>query len=195
MNKIYALTDQQKNVWNSEMFYSGTNINNIGGYLLIKEKVDFKLLEKATNIYVKNNEAIRYHFSLKDKKTVQILNEYKPFKLEIISVDNLDSLKKYTTELVSTPLKILDTNLYKFILFSLPDGRGGIIPVFHHLISDAWSLSLFISEIIDIYSKLLKNVDEFSEFPAYSEYITSWEEYEKGTKFIKDKEFWNNTFN
>ena len=59
MNKIYALTDQQKNVWNSEMFYSGTNINNIGGYLLIKEKVDFKLLEKATNIYVKNNEAIR----------------------------------------------------------------------------------------------------------------------------------------
>lgn len=195
MNKIYALTDQQKNVWNSEMFYSGTNINNIGGYLLIKEKVDFKLLEKATNIYVKNNEAIRYHFSLKDKKPVQILNEYKPFKLEIISVDNLDSLKKYTTELVSTPLKILDINLYKFILFSLPDGRGGIIPVFHHLISDAWSLSLFISEIIDIYSKLLKNVDEFSEFPAYSEYITSCEEYEKGTKFIKDKEFWNNTFN
>ena len=195
MNRIYELTDQQKNVWNSEMFYSGTNINNIGGYLLIKEKVDLKLLEKAANLYVKNNEAIRYNFSLKDTKLVQMLNEYKPFNLEKISVDNFDALNKYTTELVSKPFKVLDTNLYKFILFYLPDGRGGIITVFHHLISDAWSLSLFISEIIDIYSSLLKKVDEFSEFPSYSEYITSCEEYEKGTRFIKDKDFWNNTFN
>ena len=194
MNKVFALTDQQKNVWNSEMFYSGTNINNIGGYLLINEKVDFKLLEQAANIYVKNNEVIRYNFSLKGTEPVQTLTEYSPFKLEIISVENMDSLMEITTELVSKPFKILNNNLYNFNLFTLPDGRGGIIPIFHHLIGDAWSLSLFISEFIDIYSKLSKGIDEFTAYPSYSEYIISSQEYENSSKYLKDKEFWDNIF-
>ena len=194
MNKVFALTDQQKNVWNSEMFYSGTNINNIGGYLLINEKVDFKLLEQAANIYVKNNEVIRYNFSLKGTEPVQTLTEYSPFKLEIISVENMDSLMEITTELVSKPFKILNNNLYNFNLFTLPDGRGGIIPIFHHLIGDAWSLSLFISEFNDIYSKLSKGIDEFTAYPSYSEYIISSQEYENSSKYLKDKEFWDNIF-
>ena len=47
MNSLFELTDQQKNIWNSEVFYSGTNINNIGGYLLLNEKVNIPLLQKG----------------------------------------------------------------------------------------------------------------------------------------------------
>lgn len=195
MEKLFTLTDQQKNVWNSEMFYSGTNINNIGGYLLIKETVNFKLLEKAANIYVKNNEVIRYQFDLKDSDPIQIIKDYSTFKLKTISVENINDLSNLTTELVSRPFKILKSNLYTFTLFKLPNGQGGIIPVFHHLIADAWSLSLFISEIIDIYSKLLQGIDEFPVYPAYSDYILSCQNYERGSKILKDKEFWENIFN
>ena len=124
MEKFFRLTDQQENVWNSEMFYSGSNINTIGGYLFIKDKVDFSLLEKATNIYVMNNEVIRYHFDLKDGKPIQRLTEYTPFKLDLISVDSIDELNNVTTEVVSKPLKIFNSNLFKFILFRLNDGRG-----------------------------------------------------------------------
>ena len=41
MENFFALTDQQKNVWNSEMFYSGTNINNIG-IINVSNSVDKK---------------------------------------------------------------------------------------------------------------------------------------------------------
>ena len=117
MEKLFTLTDQQKNVWNSEMFYSGTNINNIGGYLLIKETVNFKLLEKAANIYVKNNEVIRYQFDLKDSDPIQIIKDYSTFKLKTISVENINDLSNLTTELVSKPFKILNNNLhYKIII-------------------------------------------------------------------------------
>ena len=194
MNKNYALTDQQKNVWNSEMFYSGTNINNIGGYLLINEKVNFELLEKAANIYIKNNEVTRYHFNLENNEPLQTLIEYSPFKLKLISVDSMDALKELTTELVSKPFEIINSDLYSFTLFSLPDGRGGVIPIFHHLIADAWSLSLFISEFVDIYSNLLEGMNDFQVYPSYSEYIVSSEEYEKSNRFLKDKDFWNSTF-
>ena len=51
----------------------------------------------------------------------------------------------------------------------------GVITVFHHLIADAWSLSLFISEITDIYSKLLSiNNSSFETFTPYPSYSTNF---------------------
>ena len=74
----------------------------------------------------------------------------------------------------------------------------GVITVFHHLIADAWSLSLFISEITDIYSKLLSinnsSFETFTPYPSYSTYIASCEEYEKSERYVKDKDFWTNDF-
>ena len=71
----------------------------------------------------------------------------------------------------------------------------GIVTIFHHLIADAWSLSLFISEITDIYSKLLHNSsDEFTSYPSYSTYITSCKDYAKSSRFVKDEKYWNDDF-
>ena len=211
MNKMLELSSQQKNIWNTEMFYSKTNINNIGGYLLINEPVNIDLLEKAANLYIKTNEATRLHFDLKNGEPFQIITDFSPFKLPIISVKDLKGLKKLTTELVSKPFEVINSNLYNFTLFKMPDGKGGIVPVFHHLIGDAWSMGLFITRFINIYSELLKinsnidvsnldnlnsceNKDVFMQTPAYSDYITSCNEYKKSNKYIKDKEYWEKTF-
>ena len=43
-NDIYELTSSQKNIWDTELFFSNSNLNNIGGYVLIKDKVNFSLL-------------------------------------------------------------------------------------------------------------------------------------------------------
>lgn len=194
MSKLFELTDQQKNIWNSEMFYNGTNMNNIGGYILINEKINLNLLEKAANIYVENTEVARYSISLKDGNPMQTLKDFSPFKLKIVSLNTIDDLYKLTTELVSKPFDILNSNLYNFTIFKLPDGRGGIIPIFHHLITDAWSMSLFISEFINIYSNLLKDNNEFSTYPSYSEYIETCKDYKQSKKYEKDKEYWNEVF-
>ena len=90
MNKLLELSSQQKNIWNSEVFYSNTNINNIGGYLLINEPVSLDLLEKAANIYIKTNEALRLHFDLKNGEPIQYITDFTPFKLKKVSVKNID---------------------------------------------------------------------------------------------------------
>ena len=194
MKNLMELSSQQKNIWNSEMFYSNTNINNIGGYLLINQKVNLDLLEKAVNIYIKTNEAPRYHFNLKNGEPFQYITKYSPFKLEKVSVKKISEISRLTTELVSKPFYVIDSNLYKFKLFTLPDGKGGIIAVFHHLIGDAWSMGLFITRFIDIYTNLLNGIDEFNDTPAYSEYLSSCNEYAKSNKYLKDKVYWENTF-
>jgi hypothetical protein len=60
--KFYPLTYVQNTIWEIENFVPNININNITGTLLFKEKLDFKLLEKAVNILVK--KTIRFEFVL-----------------------------------------------------------------------------------------------------------------------------------
>ena len=194
MKRLMELSSQQKNIWNSEMFYSKTNINNIGGYLLINQNINISLLEKSANIYIKTNEALRLHFDLKNGEPVQFITDYSPFKLKKVTLKSLNDLYKLTTELVSKPFEVINSNLYNFTLFTLPDGKGGIIPVFHHLIGDAWSMSLFITRFINIYSELLKGNNSFEDTPKYSDYIISCNEYKKSDRYLKDKKYWENSF-
>ena len=44
---LFELTNPQKSIWYLEQFYKNTSVNNIGGTLIIKEKIDFDFLEKS----------------------------------------------------------------------------------------------------------------------------------------------------
>ena len=195
MGDFLGLTVQQKNIWNTELFYPHTDMYNIGGYISINEVVDFDLLEKAANIYIEKNEGIRAHFVVENGAPKEYISEYIPFKINIYDVNNLDDVQALTDKIVHTPFNIVDSNLFNFHMFKLPNGRGGIICLFHHLVGDAWSLGIFISEIMGIYSSLTR--DDFSydtNFPSYVDYIKSCDDYFNSNKFNKDKEYWDNVF-
>ena len=151
MDNVLDLTVQQKNIWNTEMYFPHTDMYNIGGYILINEKVDFSLLEKAANIYIEKNDEIRAHFVVKDSIPHQYISEYIPFKIKVYDVKDLNEAQLFTEKIVRTPFNIVDSNLFNFSMFRLPNGCGGIVCLFHHLVGDAWSLSIFISEIIHFF--------------------------------------------
>ena len=52
--ELFNLTNPQKSILLTEEFYKGTNINNICGTAIIEDIVNFDLLKKAMNIFVKN---------------------------------------------------------------------------------------------------------------------------------------------
>ena len=79
MRELLQLTEQQKSIWNTELFYSGTSINNIGGYIYIEEQVDFDILTKTANLYVKHNDNSRIHFISKENEVYQYVSDYKKF--------------------------------------------------------------------------------------------------------------------
>ena len=196
MKELLPLTEQQKNIWNTEMFYSNTGINNVGGYLCIEQKVDFKLLQKSINLYIKHTDSCRFHFISKDSQTFQYISDFSKFDIEVMDVKNIKETEKLAVNTLNEPFDVYDNNLFKFKLFKLPSGKGGFVVVFHHLISDAWTIGLFLTRVMDIYSSLLKdsNYVEVEDFPKYSEYVLDSSKYADSKKFNKDKEYWENTF-
>ena len=56
---FYEFTYSQKSIWDEENFFKNSPLNNIAGFLVIDEEVDFKKLKKSILKFIKNNDSFR----------------------------------------------------------------------------------------------------------------------------------------
>ncbi len=195
MKKNYRLTIPQESIWLTDKFYESTSISNVGGTLLIHQKVDFDLLDKAINIFIKKNEGMRLSFYFEGGLLYQYVKDYTYEKIDVICVNSAEELHNLEKSFISYKFDITNYPLYRFNIIKFKDETGGFNIVTHHLISDAWSMSLLVNKIIDIYNKLLKSEDISDALdPSYVEFIESEQKYLNSEKFKKDKKFWEDKF-
>ena len=192
---LYDLTSSQDSIWLTEEYISNTSINNMGGYLYIHSKVDFKALNDAINLFIKYNDAPKLRFCIEKGIPKQYLVDYSTIDFKLVSVNSTKEAEELAQKEINTPFNIIDSKLFNFVMFKLPDGSGGFTTLFHHLISDAWNISLFLSEVMDYYSSITNQREIDSNFyPSYIDYIKSENEYKSSNRFQKDHEFWNSLF-
>lgn len=192
----FELTNPQKSIWLTQQFYENSTINNIAGDLRIDVPCDFGKLEQALNMVIKNNDAYRLKMAITDEGVRQYIEEYKYEKIPIVEVNNISELEKIEEEFVKEPFSVIEKSLYNIKLAKLPDGKGVILLNLHHLVSDAWTMILFLNEVYKYYIELVgeKNTEKFEKNPSYIEFIKDQNEYLKDSSFQKDKEFWENKF-
>ena len=88
--RFFDLTNPQKSIWLMEQYCPNISLNNICGNIKIKDKVNFTLLEKALNIYIQKNEAIRFQFCMVEGTPKQYVCEYKPFSIDLVDLEKED---------------------------------------------------------------------------------------------------------
>lgn len=194
-NVLLNLTYPQEAIWNTEQFYPNTSINTISGKVAIHSKIDSKLLEKSINIFVENTSGIRYQLSINNETVQQYEKEYEPFEIEHIQL-NKENEESIENTIARKTFTLNHSPLYYFAIFENPDQTGGFFVCVHHIISDAWSMSILVSSIMSIYSKLLKDedLDSIDDF-SYSNFIKQENNYKISPKFKSDQKFWEETFN
>ncbi len=191
----YNLTGPQKSIWYTEQFYQNTPINNIEAYLFVDDNVNFNLFRKAILKFIESNDIFRAKFYVEKTSPYQkILNfdelDYEN-NIEFVDLQSTQELEDLAKEMVNTPFTLIDSYLFDFKIFKLPNNQGGFILNAHHLIVDAWSAGLVVDEIIDNYSSLLEESDLEQRTFSYTNYIVSENSYKQSNKYLKDKEFWN----
>ena len=193
--EIEELSNSQKSIWLTEQYYQDSNINNICGTAIIKEKVDFVKLQKSIELVCKKNDNFKLKFFIDNGIVKQTLSNQLN-KIDIINVANKKELEQIREEIVQQKFKVDNSLLYKFYIFKFSNGEGAFTLNIHHLISDAWTLAFICNEIIKTYSQLKKN-EEIKEEKNYSylDYLKTEKEYLKSEKFLKDKEYWLEKYN
>lgn len=194
--KIYDLTNSQKSIWMTEQFYNKTNINNIVGYLKIDKNTNFKALEQAFNYFVTKNDSFKLKIHLDESsQPKQYIDDFIYQNLEILDLKDNNQLLEFENSFPRQSINLLDNFLFLAKLLRLPNGSGILVLSAHHLISDAWTMSLCLEEIYSNYTKLINNeVISTTPNPSYLDYILSQEDYKNSEKYIKDAEFWKAQF-
>ena len=193
--KFYDLTIPQKSIYLTEEYAGGSSVNLIGGNVIVDEPVNLDFLEKALNIFVKKNDAIRIRIHMEANKPKQYITPYEPFAIKRVFIKNEHELEELSLQAVNKKFDFFDSNLFWFTLFKFEDNTGGLIVTFHHIISDAWTMSLFVDQVMDIYSKLLagESIDD-SENNSYLDFVNSEQAYLNTRRFPKDQELWHTFF-
>ena len=194
--KFYNLSNPQKAIWLTEEYYKNTSINNVGGTLTMEEVINKDLLEKAISLFISSNGSLRFKLDLSQKEPLQYIAPITHYDIKYIEINDENELKDISDAFLKEPFETSQSFLFGFIMFNFKNKKkGGFIAKLHHLISDAWSMSILIDEIMSIYSNLLSNNTIDINPPSYLTYIESENDYLNSEKYNRDKEFWENIFN
>lgn len=196
--KYYPLTHPQESIWNVEKFYKDTAFGNIAGPVIINKKVNLLVLEKAINIFVQQNDSVRLILCEDVDKPKQYIAEYRELKIDRFDFTYESGLKEFESwvdKQTKIPFKTTNSELFYFALINLNDNQGGFYINLHHLICDAWSMTLSVRQIVDNYWKLINNqlIDHTSK-PSYIDFIMTEQDYKKTEKFLAHKGFWEKKF-
>jgi len=192
---LNELTLPQRSIWYIDRFYHDSCYVNIGGTVLINEQVDPELLNKAINIFIEKNDAMRLRIdNIADPWQYIVDHEEHTFELKDFSyIEDSDELHRWALQEMRKPFDN-NSDLFCVYILKLSGNKGGFYVKLHHIISDAWGLSLLVHDILSIYWSLKNGLETTIERFSYLEYIQNDLEYRTSGKYEKDHAFWMEEF-
>ncbi|WP_202626591.1 condensation domain-containing protein, partial [Bacillus cereus] len=195
IKKGFPLSQPQMRIWYTEKMYPHISIGNITGIMRLKERLDLELLKESIQLLFKNCETLRIRITEEDGYPSQYVEDYCYKEVLHYHFQNEFELDNWAQKQAEVPFIILNKDLIEISVFTLGNNETGFLVKMHHLISDAWTMTLIGDMLIKYYSCLLYNepVQNESEH-SYKEYVEQEIKYIESEKINKSKEFWKNKF-
>ena len=198
MDKVfYELSQSQKSIWYLEQKYPGTYMNNISGTIRYVGTIDYDALRKAVSLVIKNNEGLRIRIHDENGEPLQYAAPFEDKELEYFdfSMSGLEELYAWDVKETKRPFPLYDSDLFSFTVIKIDDRNGGVLVRLHHIISDAWNMSVVGNQITAYYAALRRNLPyEDRPKPSFFEHLKNEKIYESSERFLKDREYWNGKF-
>ena len=179
------LTKPQKLIYDMEKF-AGGSIAIICGSMLVHGKKNLSQIKKAVNELYKINTALRIRIIENDGEVSQTICDYVEQNFNVLCFDKKAELDYYAEDYAKKPLDFYGS-LCEINIVTLPDQYGLLIKL-HHIIGDAWTLSLLGTQ----FNKLM-NGEEVEAY-SYADYVERENTYIKSKRYEKDKGFFVEQF-
>lgn len=183
---MYSLTKSQKQIFEMEKF-AGGSIAVICGSILIKGHKDVLELKNAVNELYRLNDALRIQIVEMNSEAMQKAVPYTMQDIEVIWFDDKAALTDYASRYALEPLDFYESLLCKIKIVLFPESYGILVKL-HHVIGDAWTLSLIGSQFCSILNGI------YPDAHSYIDYIDSEKAYSKSPRYMKDRTFFLEKF-
>ncbi|GLF88084.1 hypothetical protein R51_31290 [Bacillus safensis] len=194
----YELSHAQKRIWFLSTLEKSHHYNILGAWKLTGP-LHIQALTKAIGLLTKRHEALRAVFKSLGGRPVQLIREDLPPSVTVanFSLFNEKTRARRLKQLIQQEAeRVYDLErgpLAQWTIVDMGKGEYYLLCAQHHIISDAWSLSLLIQELEVAYDALL--ADETPQLPAleieWTDYV-HWEN-EQLKHHQEDQTYWLNT--
>ena len=192
--KAYPISTSQQMMYLMSLKYgSGYPVNNIGCGVYWKGEINKGEMKASIYEAIRRCDTMRLRFVMGKKL---VLHQYVTERSELL-VDEWD-LSDYTIEEAEEKLlafsrqniPMFNCEVHKIFLVKFKDGYQGLFMRLHHLAMDAYSLKIFVNDIIEIY----KHRTEGTAYPKpMRPYIPALEKelaYETSEQHEADRQYW-----
>jgi amino acid adenylation domain-containing protein/FkbM family methyltransferase len=156
LERTYRANPGQERLWISEFFAPGSAVNHLAVSLEFSGELNISILEQSLGFVIDRHPLLRARFF---EKEGQLFFRVGPRLQEALSRPNVmagdrAALSPLIAAEAERPFNLTSGPLYRAVLFSIPDGQQVLVFAVHHIVFDAFSVSIFFGELAATYTDL-----------------------------------------
>ena len=146
------LSYAQERLWFLAQLEGMSATYNMPGAVRVEGHFDVATLQQAINEMVRRHGTLRTTFPLVNGTAVQHVHATMEISLAVLDISELTvSLEEWLTHEVQQPFDLAAGPLLRVSLVRLKRDAAALVVTMHHIISDGWSMGIFIRELIALY--------------------------------------------
>jgi len=202
-SNVFPVSSGQRRLWFIENLEPGNRAYNMPFDYLIRGGIDVTILEKSINELIKRHESLRTVIPTRDGIPFQKVLESYIFRLEVENLEHLPEKEKpleaerHSNENEMHVFDLENGPLFICKLLKISNIEWVLLINMHHIITDGWSVNIFVEELGLIYTALKqqKPVILPSLAITYSDYAVWQNDWLNGAECRKQVDFWTKELN
>jgi surfactin family lipopeptide synthetase A/fengycin family lipopeptide synthetase D len=198
--EYYNVSHGQKRLWiTSQTKGTEASYNMHLAYELTN--LDIDKFSQVFEILVKRHESLRTSIiSIDNEPKQKVNNKVSLPVLQVVPIN--ESLSKVALDElifkeVQRPFELTQSSLFRAVLFTRDNSRNHVfVFTIHHIISDGWSMSVFINEVLNIYGSLthVDSAPVIKQELQYRDYAAYHNQMMNEGSLLKYETYWMNKF-
>ncbi len=189
------LSFSQQRLWFLEQLEGANSSYTMAGALQLTGSLNLEALENSINAIINRHEILRTTFTTQDGQPIQVINNDRSessLKIKVLSVNSDDNLQELIDEEATKPFELSQDSLIRVSLIPLGKEENIVVIAMHHIISDAWSIGLFIQELSTYYQSYCQRA-KLSLSPLkiqYADYAIWQKQWLETESFDQQLSYW-----
>ena len=182
-DRALPLSFAQERLWFLDQLQPGSAQYNLPLALRLSGPLEPAALSWTLGQVEHRHEALRTIFPAVEGAPVQVIRPARePFPLPVVDLSGLaegareEQLARLAAEESMRPFDLAEGPLWRGSLLRLGEEDHGVLLTQHHIVSDGWSLSVLVREVVELYGSALEDrPPRLSDLPIqYADYA-SWQ--------------------
>ena len=194
----FPLSYAQQRLWFIDQMEHESSVYNVPQAYRLKGSLDINALQAAINALVRRHEVLRTTFAMVNDETVQVVAPAVSIKLSLLDLTDVAEEKREKEALrlageeSERPFDLTTGPLLRVVLYRLSERQHVLLVLMHHIITDGWSMAIFVRELADLYAAFLEGKPSpLAELSLqYADFAVWQREWLQGERLEKQLAYW-----